>query len=97
MRYALVKFRAYLLGEETFALYTDHASLRAATKSPHLSQRMVRWLSFFSEYSFVVYYKPGSTNIIADNLAVTVQLAPPSRTKTRSAQHVWRLELTRPL
>uniref|UniRef100_A0AAV1TNW0 Reverse transcriptase domain-containing protein n=1 Tax=Peronospora matthiolae TaxID=2874970 RepID=A0AAV1TNW0_9STRA len=68
MRYALIKFRVHLLGERTFALYTDHASLRTAMKSPHLSQRMARWLSFFSEYNFVVHYKPGKTNILADAL-----------------------------
>ncbi|KAE9333692.1 hypothetical protein PR003_g13904 [Phytophthora rubi] len=49
MRYALIKFRVYLLGEQTFAVYTDHASLRTAMKSPHLSQRMARWLSFFAK------------------------------------------------
>ena len=36
-RYALIKFRVHLLDERTFALYTDHASLRTAIKSPHLS------------------------------------------------------------
>ena len=46
MRYALIKSRVHLLGERTFALYTDHASLHTAMKSPHLSQRMARWLSF---------------------------------------------------
>ncbi|KAE8899774.1 hypothetical protein PF005_g14901 [Phytophthora fragariae] len=25
MRYALIKFRVYLLGEQTFAVYTNHA------------------------------------------------------------------------
>ncbi|OWY95635.1 Retrovirus Polyprotein, partial [Phytophthora megakarya] len=69
MRYALIKFRVYLLGEQTFAVYTDHASLRTAMKSPHLSQRMARWLSFFSEYNFVVHYKPGKNNILADALS----------------------------
>ena len=69
MRYALVKFRVYMLGEQTFIIYTDHASLRTATKSPHLSQRMARWLSFFAEYNFVVHYKPVSTNIVADTLS----------------------------
>uniref|UniRef100_A0AAV1TQ33 Reverse transcriptase domain-containing protein n=1 Tax=Peronospora matthiolae TaxID=2874970 RepID=A0AAV1TQ33_9STRA len=69
MRYALIKFRVHLLGERTFALYTDHASLRTAIRSPHLSQRMARWLSFFSEYNFVVHYKPGKTNILADALS----------------------------
>ena len=69
MKYALVKFRVYLMGGKTFAIYTDHASLRTATKSPHLSQRMARWLSFFSEYNFVVHYKPGKANILADALS----------------------------
>ncbi|OWZ08852.1 reverse transcriptase [Phytophthora megakarya] len=69
MHYALIKFRVYLLGEQTFAVYTDHASLRTAMKSPHLSQRMARWLSFFSEYNFVVHYKPGKNNILADTLS----------------------------
>ncbi|GMF58159.1 unnamed protein product [Phytophthora fragariaefolia] len=40
MKYALVKFRVHLLGQKPFVLYTDHASLRTATSSPHLSQRM---------------------------------------------------------
>lgn len=69
MRYALTKFRVHLLGEQTFALYTDHALLRTATKSPHLSQQMARWLSFFAEYNFVVHYKPGKSNILADALS----------------------------
>ncbi|POM66155.1 Pol protein [Phytophthora palmivora] len=50
----------------TFADYTNHVSLRAATKSPHLSQRMARWLSLPPEYNFVVHYKSGKTNILAD-------------------------------
>ncbi|KAF1326170.1 reverse transcriptase, partial [Globisporangium splendens] len=69
MEYSLVKFRVYLLGEERFAIYTDHASLRTAVKTPHLSQRMARWFSFFAEYNFVVHYKPGKTNILADALS----------------------------
>ncbi|KAG3129424.1 hypothetical protein PI126_g20975 [Phytophthora idaei] len=76
MRYALIKFRVYLLGEKTFAVYTDHASLRTAMKSPHLSQRMARWLSFFSEYNFVVNYKPGKNNILADALSRRPDYAP---------------------
>ncbi|KAG4245094.1 hypothetical protein PC116_g7082 [Phytophthora cactorum] len=59
MKYALAKFRVYLLGSGPFVVYTDHASLRTAVKSPHISQRMARWLSFFAEYDFRVEYKPG--------------------------------------
>ena len=83
MRYALVKFRVYLLGEEQFAIYTDHASLRTAIKTPHLSQRMARWLSFFAEYNFVVYYKPGKTNILADALSRRPDYDPKSQDANR--------------
>ncbi|GMF49665.1 unnamed protein product [Phytophthora fragariaefolia] len=66
MKYALVKFRVHLLGQKPFVIYTDHASLRTATSSPHLCQRMARWLSFFAEYNFTVEYKSGKQNVLAD-------------------------------
>ena len=69
MKYALVKFRVHLLGSKPFVIYTDHASLRTATQSPHLSQRMARWLSFFAEYNFEVKYKPGKQNTSSDALS----------------------------
>ncbi|POM60516.1 Pol protein, partial [Phytophthora palmivora] len=69
MKYALVKFRVHLLGSKTFVVFTDHASLRTTTQSPHLSQRMARWLSFFAEYNFEVIYKPGGQNALADALS----------------------------
>ncbi|KAG2804742.1 hypothetical protein PC111_g17549 [Phytophthora cactorum] len=69
MKYALVKFRVHLLGSRLFGISTDHVSLRTATNSPHLSQRMARWLSFFAEYNFRVEYKPGKLNVLADALS----------------------------
>ncbi|GMF51320.1 unnamed protein product [Phytophthora fragariaefolia] len=81
MRYALIKFRVYQLGEQTFAVYTDHASLRTAMKSPHLSQRMAQWLSFFAEYNFVVHYEPGKNNILADALSRRPDYDPPRSTR----------------
>ncbi|KAE9353403.1 hypothetical protein PF008_g5005 [Phytophthora fragariae] len=69
MKYALVKFQVHLLGQKPFVVYRDHASLRTATSSPHLSQRMARWLSFFAEYNFTVEYKPEKQNVLADALS----------------------------
>ncbi|OWY92540.1 LOW QUALITY PROTEIN: RxLR effector protein [Phytophthora megakarya] len=69
MKYALVKFRVHLLGSKPFVIFTDHASLRTATQSPHLSQRMARWLSFFAEYNFEVKYKPRRLNVVVDALS----------------------------
>ena len=64
-----MKFRVHLLGTEPFVVYTDHASLRTAINSPHLSPRMARWLTFFSEFNFKVEYKPGKSNVLADALS----------------------------
>ena len=47
MRYALIKIRVYLLGEKTFLVRIDHVSLRNTVKTPHLSQRMARYLPTF--------------------------------------------------
>ena len=69
MKYALVKSSAHLLGSKPFVVETDHASLRTATPSSHLSQRMARWLSFLAEYNFEVKYKPGKQNLLADALS----------------------------
>ncbi|GMG15770.1 unnamed protein product [Phytophthora fragariaefolia] len=68
MKYALVKCRAHLLGRKPFVVYTDHASLRTATTSPHLSQRMARWLSVLTEYNFTVDLKLGKQNVLVDAL-----------------------------
>ncbi|KAJ8520077.1 hypothetical protein ON010_g17999 [Phytophthora cinnamomi] len=69
MKYALVKFRVHLLGSQPFVVYTDDASLHTATQSPHLSQRMARWLSCFAEYNFKVKYKSVRQNVPADALS----------------------------
>ena len=66
MRYVLIKFKVYLLVGNICSGYTDHLSLHAAVKTPHLYQRMARWLSYFSEYNFVVFYKPGKNKILDD-------------------------------
>ena len=69
MKNALAKFRVYLLEDRPFIVYTDHASLLTAVNSPHLSQRMARWLSFFAEYIFSVECKPERLNVVADALS----------------------------
>ena len=69
MKYALMNFSVYLLGDRPFVVYMDQASLRTTVNIPHLSQKMARWLSFFAEYNFSVEYKPGRLNIVADALS----------------------------
>ena len=68
MCYALINFRVHLIEESTFALYTDHASLRIAMKRPQLSQRMTQWLTFISTTSSCNTI-PGETKMLADALS----------------------------
>ncbi|POM71490.1 Reverse transcriptase [Phytophthora palmivora] len=69
MKYTLVKFRVHLSSPIAIVIYIDRASLRTATNSPQLLQRMARWQSFFAEYNFRVEYKPGKLNVLADALS----------------------------
>ncbi|POM61912.1 Pol protein [Phytophthora palmivora] len=57
------------LGSKPFVIYPDHAFLWTDTNSPHLSQRVARWLLFFSEYNFRVEYKPDKLNVLANALS----------------------------
>lgn len=92
MKYALVKFRVHLLGGQPFIVYTDHASLRTAVNSPHLSQRMARWLSFFAEYNFRVEYKPGRFNVLADALSRRPDYQPVEKSTHSTINRVTSLE-----
>ncbi|KAH9090422.1 hypothetical protein Ae201684P_014225 [Aphanomyces euteiches] len=88
IKYALVKFRIYLLGSKPFVVYTDHASLRYAVKTPHISERMARWFSFFAEYNMTVEYKPGSENVLADALSRRPANLGPETTELSAVYHV---------
>lgn len=70
---AIRKFRHYLLGAK-FTIYTDHQPLtRLRTLSldrltdPH--NRRSRWMSEIDPLNWNILYKPGSTNINADQLS----------------------------
>ncbi|GMF25861.1 unnamed protein product [Phytophthora fragariaefolia] len=60
---------ATYLCNRQFVVYTDHASLRSAIKSPHISQRMAMWVLLFAEYNLQVEPKRGRLNVVADALS----------------------------
>ncbi len=59
MKYASAKFCIYLVEAWPFVAYTDH----------HISQRMAHWLTLFAEHTFMVEYKPGQDDVLADALS----------------------------
>ncbi|GMF24146.1 unnamed protein product [Phytophthora lilii] len=69
MRYALIEFRVYLLGERNLCGVHRPRIAEDCDAKPTFVTAFARWLSFFSEYNFVVHYKPGKNNILADALS----------------------------
>uniref|UniRef100_A0A2N9HG40 Uncharacterized protein n=1 Tax=Fagus sylvatica TaxID=28930 RepID=A0A2N9HG40_FAGSY len=61
-------FNEKLSGEE-FVIHTDHESLKHLKGQGKLNQRHVRWLEYIETFPYVICYKQGKENIVADALS----------------------------
>jgi hypothetical protein len=66
--HALREWRHYLHGSQ-FTVVTDHRSLQYIQTQPNLSARQVRWVEFLAQFDFVVQYRAGKDNYVADALS----------------------------
>lgn len=66
--WAVEKFRPYLFDVE-FDLETDHKPLTYLRDLNMSSSRLTRWKLKLAEYSYIVKYKPGKDNVVADALS----------------------------
>jgi predicted aspartyl protease len=68
---ALEEWRAKLEGlqrEERFSIYTDHKALEYFMTTKKLNARQARWAEFLSRFYFLIRYRPGKQNTLADAL-----------------------------
>ncbi|XP_071920645.1 uncharacterized protein [Coffea arabica] len=65
---ALQTWQHYLRPRE-FVLHTDHESLKHIKSQDKLSKRHARWITFIDSFTFVIKYKTGKTNVVADALS----------------------------
>ncbi|XP_071917073.1 uncharacterized protein [Coffea arabica] len=65
---ALQTWQHYLRPRE-FVLHTDHESLKHIKSQDKLSKRHERWITFIDSFTFVIKYKTGKTNVVADALS----------------------------
>ncbi|XP_071902701.1 uncharacterized protein [Coffea arabica] len=65
---ALQTWQHYLRPRE-FVLHTDHESLKHIKSQDKLSKRHARWITFIDSFTFVIKYKAGKTNVVADALS----------------------------
>lgn len=66
--WAIGQLRHYLVGKQ-FIVYTDHKSLLYLKDQWNVSPRLHRWITRLQEFSFVLRYKPGKENYVADELS----------------------------
>ena len=65
---ALETWQHYLMPKE-FVIHTDHESLKYLKGQRNLHKRHAKWISFIETFPYVVRYKKGKENIVADALS----------------------------
>lgn len=65
---ALKLWSSYLAYNE-FVLYSDHDALRHINSQDKLSSRHARWAAYIQQFTFVIKYKFGALNKVADALS----------------------------
>ena len=70
IKVALEEWRHYLEGSpHQFTVLSDHKGLEFFANAKVINQRHARWAIFFKRFDFVVRYRPGSLNNLADALS----------------------------
>src|SRR6266542_1094165 len=70
--YALVRsletWQHYLWHKE-FIIHSDHESLKHIRSQSNLNRRHAKWVEFIESFSYIIKYKKGKDNVIADALS----------------------------
>lgn len=70
--YALIRaldvWQHYLLPKE-FVIHTDHESLKYLKGQAKLNRRHAKWVEFMEAFPYVIKYKKGNSNVVADALS----------------------------
>jgi hypothetical protein len=66
--WALETWKNYLWPKE-FVIHTDHESLKHLKSQGKLNKRHARWIEYIETFPYVVCYKQGKENIVADALS----------------------------
>jgi hypothetical protein len=70
--YALVRgletWQHYLFPEE-FVIHSDHESLKHLIEQLKLNRRHAKWCEFIELFPYIIKYKKGKDNVVADALS----------------------------
>ncbi|XP_010468621.1 PREDICTED: uncharacterized protein LOC104748719 [Camelina sativa] len=65
---AMEVWQHYLLARE-FVIHTDHKTLKHLRGQTNLKRRHAKWLEFIESFPYVIKYKKGKENVVADALS----------------------------
>src|SRR5262249_45988489 len=89
--YALVRaletWQHYLWPKE-FVIHTDHESLKYLKGQHKLNKRHARWVEFIETFPYVIHYKQGKANVVADALSRRYTLISTLSTKLLGFEHI---------
>ena len=70
--YALVRVLEvwkYYLWPKEFIIHSDHESLKYLKSQHNLNKRHAKWVKFIESFPYVIKYKKGKDNVVADALS----------------------------
>ena len=89
--YALVRaletWQHYLWPKE-FVIHTDHESLKHLKGQHKLNKRHARWVEFIEMFPYVIRYKQGKENVVADALSRRYALLSTLDVKLLGFEHI---------
>lgn len=81
----LEEWNEFLIAVPEFVIRTDHKNLQYFNKIRQLTERQMRWSLLLSKFNFVLEYKPGRLNSMADALSRRDQDTPQDNQDNRVA------------
>ncbi|KAF7832987.1 Transposon Ty3-G Gag-Pol polyprotein [Senna tora] len=97
--YALVRaletWQHYLWSKE-FVIHTDHESLKHLKGQDKLNRRHARWVEFIETFPYVIQYKQGKENVVADALSRRFALISTLSAKFLGFEHLKELYMNDP-
>ncbi|PIK33847.1 hypothetical protein BSL78_29335 [Apostichopus japonicus] len=89
--YALVRaletWQHYLLSKE-FVIHTDHETLKHLRGQTNLKRRHARWMEFIETFPYIIKYKKGKDNVVADALSRRFALISTMEAKVLGFEHI---------
>ena len=87
LKRALENWQHYLWPKQ-FVIHTDHQSLKHIKGQGKLNKRHARWLEFIETFPYVIRYKKGKENVVADALSRRYTLLSTLNTRLLGFEHI---------